>query len=403
MSNPRLVRGVVLPIALAALSTTALAAPNHPHPYFDDKGTLDWKESLDDAQREARALSKVILIEYGRKACGNCRVLVAKLLPQPQVATRFASTCVGLAAECDPPKADPRVEALFARHLPNANMLPFVALVTPDLGWITGWAGGTDVPSLCRAVCLAESWIAKCAKPAAPAAPITKAPVPPPAPPPAPLPTPAPAVAKAPTPAPAPARLPAPPPVRTGPPAVAAAPVPAPLPAPTALPPPRPVATRGATPVSKPAAPARPVQPPTASDGVAKLLAAAQAAAAAEQWGDVIRVGNEAARLPKGSDTWEIDLLVHRARTWTLETMDAAVQAAASQRYHEAGAMLDRVERVMDRLPAREDAERGREALARLAEIDRGSPDSPEASDAARKTAYAEFRGSRWAALFRAP
>ena len=37
------------------------------HPHFDDRGTLDWTTTLDDARRAARASGKRILIELGRQ------------------------------------------------------------------------------------------------------------------------------------------------------------------------------------------------------------------------------------------------------------------------------------------------------------------------------------------------
>jgi hypothetical protein len=42
--------------------------PRHPHPHFDDRGTLDWHVTLDAALERARAESKLVLIEFGREA-----------------------------------------------------------------------------------------------------------------------------------------------------------------------------------------------------------------------------------------------------------------------------------------------------------------------------------------------
>lgn len=51
----------------ALLVSHALAAPQG-HPHFDDGGTLTWHKSLKRAQATARQQSKLIFIEYGRKA-----------------------------------------------------------------------------------------------------------------------------------------------------------------------------------------------------------------------------------------------------------------------------------------------------------------------------------------------
>jgi hypothetical protein len=41
---------------------------NHPHPHFDDRGTLDWQTAWDDAAEIARRDGKRIFIEFGRAA-----------------------------------------------------------------------------------------------------------------------------------------------------------------------------------------------------------------------------------------------------------------------------------------------------------------------------------------------
>src|SRR5689334_15244711 len=94
----RVAAGFAVLGSLLAATPAAVAGPVRPHPYFDDKGTITWHEDLASAQAEARASSKVIFIEYGRRACGNCRVLVSRLMPSPTVSCRLKATCIGLAA-----------------------------------------------------------------------------------------------------------------------------------------------------------------------------------------------------------------------------------------------------------------------------------------------------------------
>jgi hypothetical protein len=38
------------------------------HPHFDDRGTLSWHTSFEDALKQARAEKKLVFIEMGREA-----------------------------------------------------------------------------------------------------------------------------------------------------------------------------------------------------------------------------------------------------------------------------------------------------------------------------------------------
>ena len=38
-----------------------------PHPHFDDRGTLDWKQGWSQAQEAARTEGKRIFVEIGRE------------------------------------------------------------------------------------------------------------------------------------------------------------------------------------------------------------------------------------------------------------------------------------------------------------------------------------------------
>jgi hypothetical protein len=134
----------------------------------------------------------------------------------------------------------------------------------------------------------------------------------------------------------------------------------------------------------------------------ATLLERARLSAGRGHWGEVIRLGNEAAEAPPTADAWEMDLLVRRARTWALDGMNSAVQDALRGDTDSAARTLETVRRAMAGLPVEIDAERGQRALLRLADIARGDPDASSEADALRKTAYAEFRGTRWAVLFKA-
>lgn len=121
----------------------------HAHPYFDDRGTLDWYTTLDEAKAAARASGKRIFVEFGRELCGQCRSLVQAVLPRPDVGPLLAEHFVGLAAEADEP--EPEVEEL-AMRLEDAMMLPFVFFLDADGGFLDGYSGVVTPPYLLQTV-----------------------------------------------------------------------------------------------------------------------------------------------------------------------------------------------------------------------------------------------------------
>ena len=136
-----------LPLTLLGLLAAAPAdAGGSSHPYFNDRGTLSWYHSFAEAKRVAQRERKLIFIEYGRRACSNCRKLASNVLPHSTVRGRMSKLAIGLAAECDRPEA--AVAELFQRNLRNASMLPFCAFVTPRGRWITGWGGYTTATQM---------------------------------------------------------------------------------------------------------------------------------------------------------------------------------------------------------------------------------------------------------------
>jgi hypothetical protein len=142
--------------AARAFAQDAPAAPESSHPYFDDRGALAWNTTLAGAQEAARREGKLILIEFGRLKCGNCRSFVERVVPDARVRERLARIAVGLAAECDPPGRDEDVARLLFEHIPDAKTLPFVGLVTADLEWVAGYSGRRDATAFLREVAKAE-------------------------------------------------------------------------------------------------------------------------------------------------------------------------------------------------------------------------------------------------------
>jgi len=72
------------------------------------------------------------------------------------VRDRVAALCVGLAADCDPPARENEVAWLLQEKFPGAPSLPFVGIITDDMRWVGGWAGGTSVDKFVAALDAAE-------------------------------------------------------------------------------------------------------------------------------------------------------------------------------------------------------------------------------------------------------
>ena len=103
------------------------------------------------------------------------------------------------------------------------------------------------------------------------------------------------------------------------------------------------------------------------------------------------------------TDAAALKALSADAYQWILDSMASAEQAARQHRYPDALRTLGIVRRELSdtTCPAWNDAQRGTVAIERLVAIEQGSPDAADASETERKRAYSEFRGSRWAPLFR--
>lgn len=370
-------------LVLAAGPSSAGAAPDrraNAHPYFDDQGTLAWYSDLSAAQEAGRASGKLILVEYGRRACCNCRTLVQRVLPSASVKSRVASLCVGLAANCDEP--DPRVEAMFRKAMPDASMLPFVAVVSADLEFATGWNGAMDVPGCSSELTKAEAWHARHVRKPAPAAPITVAP--------APRIAPAPQVVAAP--APASPRAPAP--------AARVAPTPVPS---TAVPASTTTATAASRPAGAPSGASISASPaPTGTQAVTlaacrALLERAEAASSAGDHAGALRMDREAAALSIRVEAARWAVVLAKADAWAEKLLATAAAAALAGHVDEAEKVVTRVKHDAEGRGASIDAERGARAIATRRRID-ASPAA--ARTKARADAKSTYRGTRWEVLF---
>ena len=109
------------------------------HPHFDDRGTLDWETSWDAALARAQREGKLVFVEMGRAACGNCRTLVQAIVPQASVAKLLRAHFVGYASDADDPE-QPVID-LCMEHMADAMMLPFVLFTDAQGRFLAGGQG----------------------------------------------------------------------------------------------------------------------------------------------------------------------------------------------------------------------------------------------------------------------
>ena len=112
-----------------------------PHPHFDDRGTLDWHATLDEALARARKERKLVFIDFGREACSQCRALVQGVVPHPEIAPLLQAGFVAVASDCD--DAEDAVERL-AEQLEDASMLPFVIFADAEGRFLGGSSGAVN-------------------------------------------------------------------------------------------------------------------------------------------------------------------------------------------------------------------------------------------------------------------
>lgn len=106
------------------ISITVSNKENRQHPYFKNN-TIDWYTDKDFS--ESLKSKKKILIEAGRKECGNCRVFVERVVPQLE---KELAGYVGVACEIDAPNAD--IAKIISKYAGEATTLPIIILLDED-------------------------------------------------------------------------------------------------------------------------------------------------------------------------------------------------------------------------------------------------------------------------------
>ncbi|MDJ0975814.1 MAG: DUF255 domain-containing protein [Planctomycetota bacterium] len=139
-----------LPLALLlvtalTLSTGVEGADASPgvHPTMGNT-TLSWHTRLTEAQADARAKGKLLFVEVSRapSRCMKCRVLFNSVLNTGDIGRRMDAIAVGV--HFDWRGVDRTVYRRIQRNLRNQNVDPTVAFLTPDLGFVSGYAPGRN-------------------------------------------------------------------------------------------------------------------------------------------------------------------------------------------------------------------------------------------------------------------
>jgi hypothetical protein len=84
----------------------------------------------------------MILAESTKPGCGLCEKFKNQIVPQAQ--RQVDEIAVGYLYNILEPE-DARVDQVLRQNLPRATLMPLVGFLTPDLRWIHGFAGQTDV------------------------------------------------------------------------------------------------------------------------------------------------------------------------------------------------------------------------------------------------------------------
>jgi thioredoxin-related protein len=126
------------------------------HPHFDDKGGLSWHTDFKSALQEAQKTKKKLFIDSGRRACGNCRVLVENIIPRPEVKALLSEHFILYADDCD--EMAPEVQELGIEYMRHATTLPFMIITDSEGEWIDGASGAINAD---RFLALLQSTIQK--------------------------------------------------------------------------------------------------------------------------------------------------------------------------------------------------------------------------------------------------
>jgi len=129
---------------------------------------FSWSSSLRQAQESARAQGKLIFLESGREACGNCQYIKNEVIPSAEVNAQLGSMSVGFYDDVDKTPYSDAFNLLQA-NVVGAGTLPLCGWVTPDLRWVHGFWGRRDPAKFLNEISSARSAYQRMAQAARPA------------------------------------------------------------------------------------------------------------------------------------------------------------------------------------------------------------------------------------------
>lgn len=101
-------------------------------------GGFYWHTRLADAQAEARATGKLILVMSTKPNCGLCEKFKTRIVPQ--AVHRVQPVAVGYVYDITRPEVA-AVDRTLRGNLRGADLMPLVAFLTPDLRFVHGFWG----------------------------------------------------------------------------------------------------------------------------------------------------------------------------------------------------------------------------------------------------------------------
>lgn len=127
---------VAMPAPVRAPAPLPTPLPSH------TTGSIHWHSRIADAQAEARAQGKLILIGSTKPGCSLCDKFAHETAPQCNA--QLSSMAVCYMYDITRPE-DGRVDRTLRANLVGAAIMPLVGFVTPDLQWVHGFSGPRSV------------------------------------------------------------------------------------------------------------------------------------------------------------------------------------------------------------------------------------------------------------------
>jgi hypothetical protein len=122
------------------------------------RGAFRWHTRIADAQADARATGRLILVGTTKPDCGLCEKFKNQVVPS--MAGQVSGTAVGYMLNAPvqggPPCEAPQIWQALRANLPTVRLMPLVGIFTADLRYVTGFGGPADAGQLSSALAVAR-------------------------------------------------------------------------------------------------------------------------------------------------------------------------------------------------------------------------------------------------------